>query len=286
MLPNSSIQRDISGAAQRFTIDNFIASMTRGLGSLQRHILTALQQHGGDDTYCADSLMHLTGERRQLRARWRWYATEMIGLVDESSTETKRATANHAIRALARRGQLQVWMGDYPYQAPFTSYQDENGEHVSAVDLAELHAIDSHWPQRHGRRLWFRLPPPPRRAIPVNDQIAVLHHLDKHRPEEFEDFAATVDRHHAWNSPIGQLLTWMLCGNTLSSTDTQSRSDGAGGDARRRLKSELWAGHAPPSTHYQFDHQRSLQHSPAGKGGRNMQKSNMEHYRYGASDRQ
>jgi hypothetical protein len=46
----------------------------------------------------------------------------------------------------------------------------------------------------------------------VDDQIAVLDHLDAHRPEEFEDFVSALDRPHAWNSPVGHLLAWLLCG--------------------------------------------------------------------------
>jgi hypothetical protein len=198
----------------RLTIDNFEGIMTRGLGCRQRHILAVLHRQADHDSYCADAVMRLSGERYALRARWRWYTIEMVGLVNESSTETTRATANQAIRTLARRGRVQVWTGDYPYTAPFAGYCSENGKCVGAVNLAELHAIDSRWPPRHGRRVWFRLAPPQRQEIPVDDQIAVLNYLDTHRPEEFEDFAATLDRRRAWDSPVGQLLMWLLCGGT------------------------------------------------------------------------
>jgi hypothetical protein len=182
-------------------MDSFIGAMTGGLGSLQRQALAALRQRADHDSYRAEDATHLSGGRCLLRARWRWYTTAMIGLVDECSTETKRATANQAIRTLAHRGWIQVRMGDYPYCAPFAGYRNEIGQYAGKVNLAELHGIDSRWPLRHGRRLWFRLPPPPWRAIPVDDRIAVLDHLDAHRPDEFEDFVSALDRRHAWNSP-------------------------------------------------------------------------------------
>jgi hypothetical protein len=80
----------------------------------------------------------------------------MLGLVDEFSTETKRATANQAIRTLAHRGLIQMRMCDYPYRAPFAGYWNEIGQYAGKVNLAELHTIDSRWPLRRGRRLWFR----------------------------------------------------------------------------------------------------------------------------------
>jgi hypothetical protein len=198
----------------RLTINNFEGTMTRGLGCRQRHVLAALHQRADHDSYRADGAMLLSGGRCVLRARWRWYTIEMVGLLNKHSAESRRAAANQTIRTLARRGRVQVWNGDYPYPAPFAGHCSQNDMYVGTVNLAELHAIDSRWPPRHGRRLWFRLPPPPRHAIPVDDQIAVLNYLDTHRPEEFEDFAAALDRRRAWKSPAGQLPMWLLCGGT------------------------------------------------------------------------
>ncbi|GAB4963146.1 hypothetical protein MAHJHV55_24780 [Mycobacterium avium subsp. hominissuis] len=123
---------------------------------------------------------------------------------------------------MARRGHVRTTLTAYPYHGPFAGYDTGDGEMAGHVDLAELRRLDSRWPARHGRRMWFRLPPP--RTIPADDQLAVLRRLDAHRPDEFEDFAATVDRHRAWRSPIGHLVAWLLCGNPGNDV----RADAAG----------------------------------------------------------
>ncbi|UMB70035.1 hypothetical protein [Mycobacterium paraterrae] len=185
--------------------------MTRGLGSLQRHILTALQERAASDCYLANGTAELAGSGPVIQARWRWYTLELLGLVDDTATEAQRHTANQAISTLARRGHVRTRLTDYPYHGPFGGYDAGGGEMAGQVDLAELRFLDSRWPARHGRRIWFQLPPPCN--IPADDQLAVLRRLHVNRPDEFEDFAASVDRHHAWRSPIGHLVAWLLCGS-------------------------------------------------------------------------
>lgn len=191
--------------------------MSRGLGALQRQILLGLQQRGVDDRYYPPATLGLAMSGSVIRARWRWYTIELLGLVDIDAAENARATVNQAINTLARRGHVRTTRTAYPYSTPFAGYSTGCGDVAGTVDLAELHHQDPRWPTRHGRRLWFRLPPPPQHRVPPDDQLAILGHLERHRPDEFEDFAATLNRGHAWRSPVGQLLAWLLCGSADSS---------------------------------------------------------------------
>ncbi|OHU99777.1 hypothetical protein BKN37_18795 [Mycobacterium talmoniae] len=175
-------------------------------------MLTTLHQRSDQDSYHGSDVAQLFDDGPAVvRARWRWYTIDMLGLVAHDASETARASVHRAVKTLAQRRVIDTVTAAYPYAEPFTGYLTAHGERAGHIDLAELHDLDPCWPARHGRRLWFRLPPPARR-IPHDDQIAVLGRLDAHRPDEFEDFVAAVDRRRAWTTPVGHFVAWLLRG--------------------------------------------------------------------------
>lgn len=180
--------------------------------------MAALESQCAHDVYDVSDLSdELDGLCSPVRARWRWYSIDLLGVVDGRASQVERATVLAAVRGLARRGHLDTVRTAYPYTDPFGGYL-EDGRRMGRVDLAELREVDSRWPAHHGRRVWFRRRPPATAIIPVDDQISVLALLRRDRPEAFEDFAATLDRRQAWSTPMGHLLAWLLCGNTPSET--------------------------------------------------------------------
>lgn len=182
-------------------------------GAQQRRVLQALAERRDHDVYDITTLTDSVGVpgARKLRARWRWYTIGMLGLIDHGAPESQRASIHQTVRALAQAGHLHTATTPYPYGAPFTPHRDECGDAIGGLDLSELCAFDPRWPPRHGRRLWFRLQPTPK--IPSDDQTAVLHWLAATRPDEYEDFAASLDRSRAWESDMGRFLRWLLCGH-------------------------------------------------------------------------
>ena len=95
----------------------------------------------------------------------------------------------------------------------------ERQPHVGGLDLAEISQYaDPRWPDRRGRHLWFRLPPPITDRVPDDDQLIRLELLQEgFIPEALDEFMGTTNRSKAWHSDTGRYLRWLLCGPSAGS---------------------------------------------------------------------
>ena len=193
--------------------------MSRGFGAVQRRVLDALLTRGEQDRYPVvhDDVAQLAGKYadRQfaLRARWRWYTLDLLGLAQCGSSRAERVSLHRAIKALEKASRVET-MGQLPYPQPFAAYFNYAHQLVGGIDLNELSMVDTRWPSGSGRTLWFRLPPPhpDREPIPKDDQLAVFNVIETWRPDSFEDFAASIDHASRWTTHTGRFLAWLFCG--------------------------------------------------------------------------
>lgn len=192
--------------------------MSRGFGALQRRVLGSLWDRGETDCYDTRPVSDLFSREFRsgsglLRARWRWYTIDLLDLVDFGAPRSDRVSAHRAVGALARAGRVQI-SERCPYDDPFLAQVDYYGNQFGGIDLAEISQYaDPRWPNRQGRCLWFRLPPPVADDVPDDDQLAMLGLLvDGFIPEAFDEFMGTINRRQAWNSQTGRYLLWLLCG--------------------------------------------------------------------------
>jgi hypothetical protein len=161
-----------------------------------------------------------------VRARWRWYTIDLLGLAGFDTPRSTRVSLHRAVRTLAKQRRLHI-RTENPYNGlfvPYTEAESVAGDGVGAfhfdddfvetgnLDLTELHRVDHRWPSGVGRHLWFRLAPTV--DIPEDDQVAVLQWLNEDRPDGFVEFTETLDRNRAWKSEVGRFLIWLFCGET------------------------------------------------------------------------
>lgn len=201
--------------------------MSRGYGVQQRRILNALESKareqfrdaveraraGTFDPDFDDELRRVIDEAGIVRARWRWYTIELLGLTDRETPRGERVSLHRAIKNLGEMGSLEV-RESMPYSRAFAR---------SGLDGADLARLNLRWPHRPGRALWFRTAPPwdtaavERRGwlpddCPHDDGVYVLDfsHIDP--PDWFADFCGAVDREHRWTTPTGALVAWLFGG--------------------------------------------------------------------------
>lgn len=203
--------------------------MSRGFGAVQRRVLDALARRADHDIYRVtdDDVIELISEYDDLadeydwpkvvRARWRWYTIDLLGIAEFAGSRSERVSLHRAIKALGRAGHVET-TGNLPYQQPYAAYTDYLGKLTGGIDLNELNTIDHRWPPNSGRTLWFRLPAPPQdnTATTADDQLAILDFIAHWRPDAFEDFVATLDHKRRWNTPIGRFIAWLFCGQPQS----------------------------------------------------------------------
>ena len=204
--------------------------MSRGFGAIQRKVLDALEHRRDNDTYDTKILgnfLDLSGVVEQdeptIRARWRWYTVDLLGLTPDADAgrcpagdpRSHRVSLHRAVRNLHQAGEVEIATTcPYPPVLGGFDYDDDDSLQLtsSGLPLWELHDyVDPRWPDGPGRRLWFRLPPPALADVPLDDQIAILNflHLD---PWDFQEFTETVDRKQAWESEVGRFVRWLFCG--------------------------------------------------------------------------
>jgi hypothetical protein len=181
-------------------------------------VLGALWSRGETDCYDLQSVSDLfpsefLNNHSSLYARWRWYTIDLLDLTDFGDPRSHRESAHRAVRSLARACRVQI-NDRCPYDNPFLAQIDHYGSQFGGLDLAEISQYaDPRWPNRQGRCLWFRLPPPTADHIPGDDQMTQLDLLqDGFIAEAFDEFVGTTNRRSAWASPTGRYLHWLLCG--------------------------------------------------------------------------
>ena len=194
--------------------------MSKGIGAVQRRVLDSLIQRRDNDWYSTRTITGLVGpvddDFPRVRARWRWYTADLLDLVEFGAPRGERVSIHRAVHTLHRRGRLDI-STRMPYDQPYGAQLNEYGEYVGGVDLSELATVDHRWPTGPGRHLWFRLKAP-RDPEFWDDQICIVAEIAEGHPvygqaEDFEEFAATLDRSAAWNSTVGQFLRWLFCGS-------------------------------------------------------------------------
>ena len=196
--------------------------MSRGPGNLQRTILAALTAQGRLDRFPGpwgeeiSAFLSPDFDIDVVRARWRWYTIDLLGLATPDTPRSARVSLHRAIGALERSHEIEVIRGELPYGHPFGGYIDTHARPVGGIDLTELTHMDPRWPTRPRQAVWFRLPPPHPHYedVPVDDQAAVINTIEgEWTPEPFEDFVESIDPLGRWYTPVGQFLTWIFCGS-------------------------------------------------------------------------
>ena len=223
------------GLTCRFVLATLTESLTtlklgivsRGFGAMERRLLDAVIQRQEKDVYAYPGLIR---EHSTFTARWRWYTIDLLNLTEFGAPRGERVSLHRAVRSLHRARRLQI-ATKCPYEQPFGARQnayDDYGDrddddyyysdlydtYVGGFDLSELHGVDSRWPHRQGRCLWFRLRPPPMEYVPGDDQTYVLDWIAEH--ESFIEFAETLDRTQAWKTSFASFLRWLFCGPPAS----------------------------------------------------------------------
>lgn len=201
-----------------------IGCVSRGIGAQQRRILDALIERRDNDIYDASGLDDLLGsEVDEVRARWRWYTIDLLGVVQFGAPRSERVSFHRAVHSLHNRGRLDIATA-CPYDQPFGAHENEYGDLVGGLDLSELSTIDPRWSSSQGRCLWFRLRVPPMCTLddlPFDDQMVIADDIAHpsytnlnlpYHSEAFMDFTGTADRRDAWASDIGKFMHWLLCG--------------------------------------------------------------------------
>jgi hypothetical protein len=116
------------------------------------------------------------------------------------------------VHSLQRARRVQV-EDTCPYGYFFAPYQNEYDKYEGGLYLPELSTVDPRWPNRQGRSLWFRLPPPRRvEQVPEDDQLTQFKFIDDYQPEAFRDFTEKLDREQAWQSEVGRYIRLLFCG--------------------------------------------------------------------------
>lgn len=197
--------------------------MSHGYGVQQRRVLDVLEVKARErfnevveeaqGEFLASAPSHFMADMAMSRARWRWYTVELLGLAGPATTRAERVSLHRAIKSLRNAGELEV-RGSTPYDKPFTRI---------GFNPAELSRFSSRWPDRRGRVLWFRRPPPwdyekalnggyyPE-ELPEDDGATVLDFLDVYWPDWFADFCEAADREHRWQTLSGAAVVWLFCG--------------------------------------------------------------------------
>lgn len=197
--------------------------MSHGYGVQQRRLLDALEAKARERF--AEVVEEAQGESLDpapsqsmadmdmSRARWRWYTIELLGLAGPATTRAERVSLHRAVNSLGKAGELEV-RGSMPYGGePFTRIR---------FNPAELSRFNPRWPDRRGRVLWFRRPPPwdyeqaqhegyPE-EMPEDDGAAILDFLDVYWPDWFADFCGAADRERRWQTLSGAAVVWLFCG--------------------------------------------------------------------------
>ena len=149
---------------------------------------------------------------RWIRARWRWYTVDLLDLVEPGAQRSERVSLHRAVHGLNRARELQI-NEMCPYGCLFAPYQNEFDKYEGGLDLSQLSTVDPRWPNRQGRSLWFRLPPPQQvEQVPEDDQLAQLEDIEYYQPDAFRDFTEALDHRQAWQSPVGRYIRWLFCG--------------------------------------------------------------------------
>ncbi|WP_131816228.1 hypothetical protein [Mycolicibacterium porcinum] len=196
--------------------------MSRGPGNLQRTILATLRDRARLDRFPGpwdegiSDFLSADIDVDVVRARWRWYTVDLLGLATPDTPRSARVSLHRAIGALERSHEIEVVRRKLPYSQPFGGHIDRYERLVGGIDLAELTDVDSRWPARPRQVVWFRLPPPhpDYEGVPADDQIAVIDAIEgEWTPEPFEDFVGSIDPLGRWYTPVGEFLTWIFCGS-------------------------------------------------------------------------
>lgn len=205
-----------------------LRSVSRGLGSLQRKVLDALVERRDNDSYDAGEITELVDPDNTpvIRARWRWYTVDLLGLVEIDAPRPERVSLHRAIHSLHDADLLEIATA-CPYPTKLGGYQNYYGQRVGSLYVPKLsyypdhmvaYVADERWPYAQGRRLWFRLLPPiTPDDIPPDDQIVFIDYLHTSNPKAFQDFTEklrTYRLEEAWISPVGRFVRWLFCGPT------------------------------------------------------------------------
>lgn len=187
-------------------------AMSRGIGAVQRRVFGALIERRNNDSYAVTPAIEDFVERSvtEVRARWRWYTIDLLGVAGFHSSRSDRVSLHRAVRGLHKRGVVEISPG-LPYERWFGCEVDElRGVLVGGVDLDELSDFDPRWPGDLRRSLWFRLQPRRARDFGCSDDQMWL--LDNLYGDFFDDFTGAFDRKAAWGSEFGQFMRWLFCG--------------------------------------------------------------------------